>query len=263
MYQVFDKESLFFITDNNIKESNLSEKIGLDKNFNFKLLSEFLSELQFIIYYITISQCNNVVYLNPINNHYGLLKKMFPTINFYFDHVEALDSLNENDKSFAIISNINKNNRGDMEYQKIMIEKYDPYAALLDFDLNNKNFKYLDGLLHRKLFSNNNSLKLVIRGTGYKYWNLINCNKQWNNFQSEKSNNKYMNPFSNDNKTIYKEKGLYNSFDETAMTIILTDYLKKINKKITFDSLIKLLIFVLDNLIEGKKINLDIEYVIN
>ena len=72
-----------------------------------------------------------------------------------------------------------------------------------------------------------------------------------------------MNPFSNDNKTIYKKRGFYNSFDETAMVITLMDYLKKINKKITFDSLIKLLIFVLDNLVEGKKINLDIEYVIN
>jgi hypothetical protein len=47
------------------------------------------------------------------------------------------------------------------------------------------------------------------------------------------------------------------------MTIILMDYLKKINKIVDFDSLIKVLIFVLDNLIEGKNINLDIEYVIN
>jgi hypothetical protein len=257
MYQVFDKESLFFITDDYIKE----EKERLNTSFNFKILSEFLSEIQFIIYYINPSQCDNIVYLNPINHHYDILKKMFPMINFYFDHDEALDRLSENDKTFAIISNTSYK---DMEYQKLIIERYDPYAALLDFHLNSQpEYKYLDGILYRKLFSNSANLKLVVRGIGYKYWKLNNCTRQWVNYQTETSNNKYMNPFSNDNKTIYKERGFYNTFNETAMTIILMDYLKKINKLINFDSLIKILIFVLDNLIEGKKINLDIEYVIN
>lgn len=257
MFHSFDKQSLFFLTDNNPSKN---VKIN-DEKIHLEYLSNFLSELQFIIYYIDFSLCNNIVFLNPEKSNEKLLKYLFPQLNFYFNYEEDLKILSENNIPFCIISNINND---EMEFQKLIIEKYQPYAALLDFHFSNqyeiKNYKYLNGLLMKKIFYKKFSLKLVVRGIGYKDYNLINLTK---NLINSNQKCKYINPISNDNKTIFKERGFYNNFDETATIIIVMDYLKKFNKDINFDRIIKLLIYILDNLIKNKKINLDIESVIS
>ena len=247
----FDKESLFFITD----LSNNVEKHKLNLPSNLNILSNFLSELQFLIYYINPSQCQHIVYLEKKYDYYHVLNKLFPQLIFHFDYDEDLKILKDNDKTFAIISNSNKE---DMEHQKIILEKYPPYAGLVDFYLTDNN--YLDGLLIKKLFCKQESTKLVVRGIGYKDWNIKNIK---NNLKNNKFNLDYINPFSRDNRTIYEERGFFNSFDETATIVIIMDYLKKINSEINYDIIMKILLFILDNIVKYKNINLTMEYLLN
>ena len=257
MYHNFNKESLFFLTKQ-IRNDNCKE---LQNILNLNYLSQFLSELQFFIYYIDPSLCNNIVYLNPEKNtnKYKLLKNLFPYLNFYFDYYEDLKTLTEKGLSFSIIANCNYD---EMEFQKAIIEKYQPYSALLDFYII-KDFQYFDGLLLNKFFSTDYHWNLVVQGIGYKNYNKEDLIIKYNGINDIKKNCKFMNPFSKDNKTIFKERGFYNNFDHTATIILIMDYLDKFNQKITFNSIIKILIYILDNLIENKKINLDIEIVIN
>ena len=130
MFLNFDKESMFFINDGEIKDINYFTSEDAKKLIKQKQLSQFFSELQFLVYYIDPSQCNNIVYLDANFSHQKLIKKLFPSINFYFNYEIDLNYLQENDQTYAIISN---SNYEDMQFQKNIIVKYQPYAALLDF----------------------------------------------------------------------------------------------------------------------------------
>ena len=263
MFHNFDKESLFFLNDN---FTEISKKIDKDIKFlNLNYLSQFLSEFQFLIYYIDLSQCNNIVYLNNQSDNYKIFSSLFPELNFYFNYEEDLKMLTENNLSFSIISNIEETKQ-DLDFQKIILEKYQPYASLLDFYIptKTKKFNYLDGLLLNKLFHDDKLVfKLVVRGIGYREYDYNTIRNNYNNFINRNYKINFKNPFSRDNKTIYKDKGFYNSFQETAAIIIVRDYLEKINKENDYNNSIKILNFILDNLIENKKINLNIEVLIN
>jgi hypothetical protein len=263
MYHEFNKESLFFLTDQ-IRKDNCEET---ENELNLDYLSQFLSEFQFLIYYVDPSLCNNIVYLNSDQDtgKHKLLKHLFPYLNFYFDYQQDLKTLTENGVPFCIISN---SKQDDMDFQKAIIEKYQPYAALLDFYRQEmyaiKDFQYLDGLLLNRFFQKGvYHWNLVVAGIGYKTYNKDDLTHKDMKINNIKRSCKFMNPFSKDNKTIFKERGFYNSFDQTATVILIMDYLSKNNQKITFNSIIKILIYILDNLIENKKINLDLEIVMN
>ena len=173
---------------------------------------------------------------------------MFPQLNFYYSQLDFV-YLTQNDIKFVFISVDNS-----MEFSKKIVEKYDPYMALIDFYVKPE-VVFLEGVLLRKLFSTENSAKLVVRGISYKKWENI--------YIEDMSEKNYINPITNDNRTIYKDRGFYNNFDETATIMIIIDYLEKINLEINYKNVIKILIYILDNLVEGKKINLNIEYLLN
>jgi hypothetical protein len=245
MFVYFNKETLFTFSD------IPNKKVIVNKNrLILPYLANFLSEMQFFTYIVNLSQCNNVVYISDYCHYHILLKKLFPQLNFYYNESD-LSILKNDNIPFIII-----NNNDDLVYQKYLVEKYEPYAALLNLNCNLHTLKYLDGDIYRKIFDN--GFNLIIRGIGYREWNIDNLK---NNII--KDNIKYKNPISNDNKKIFKQRGLYNNFDETAMVIIIKDYFKKINKEPNYDNVIKLLIYILDNLYIDKKINLDIERIIN
>lgn len=254
MFFDFDKESLFFINDSCF---NANTKEDENYHMNLPALSNFLSRFHFLTYYIDPSLCNNVVILDEDYKKHNILEDLFPKINFFFEY-DDLISLNQEGKTFSIIMD---NGKDDMKYQEKIIEKFQPYSALIDFYFNQK--RYLEGTLLRELFSTREKCKLIVRGFAYRDWKLSNIENQWFYFQNIEKNRNYINPFSNDNRTIYMERGFFNSFDETAMTIVVIDYLKKININVTYNNLINLLIHILDNLVAGKKINLNLEILIN
>ena len=134
MFLTFDKEAMFFINDEIRGKEEFFLQEDSKKLLNNNTISQFLSELQFIIYYIDLSQCNNIVYIESDCKHKNLIKKLFPQINFYFEYEEDLKTLNDNDHNYAIISNIDIE---DMNFQENIIKRYQPYAALLDFKFNN------------------------------------------------------------------------------------------------------------------------------
>lgn len=255
MFYNFNKESLFFISNFSKKNIKLLDNRSVrdyreeeKKTINLRYLSEFLSHFFFLTYYLDLSQCNSIVILEKIPYNINVLKKLFPQLKFYYSQLD-LKYLSQNDIKFVLISNDN------MVFNRKIVEKYDPFMALLDFKIEKGDNYYLEGVLLRKLFSSDNSAKLVVRGISYRKWENIHIEDM-----SEKN---YVNPISDDNKTIYKERGFYNNFDETATTVIIIDYLEKINLDIKYENVLKILIYILDNLIEGKKINLDIEYLLN
>ena len=265
MFLNFEKESLLFIDDNQINQTENFTSDDAKKLLKIDNLSQFLSEFQFIIYYIEPSKCNNIVYLENNFYHQKLIEKFFPQINFFYNYEEDLKNLKENDQNYAIISNINQE---EMGFQENLVKRYEPYAALLDFKyegfMYKDTYKYLDGLLLKKLFSTQPfELKLLVRGIGYREWDTKNICKKMLDFQKKKIDQKFFNPISDDNKTIFKERGFYNTFDETAMTVIIMDYLKKINQDINFNNIIKILKYILDNLEKDKSLNLDIAYIIS
>lgn len=241
MFEYFDKNSLFFLSDNTLKNKN---KIDYKNLLKYDFLSNFSCLFNLLIYYIDLNHCNNIVLLYFKDSVVDKIKEFFPQINFYLDYENDIQNLKIKDKNFCLVFN---NTKEDLKFCKVLIEKYDPYVAMLNyyFDVNYKN--YLGGLLLKDYFSIEERGKLIIRGVGYRDWHTHNLKENWIEFQKCREYKKYINPITNDNTTIYKERGLYNGMDETYLTILVLDYLKKTNSKINYSNTIKIILKILDN----------------
>lgn len=281
-YKFFDKESLFFFGNHENKEIKLEDM--KPSVIDIEPLCLFLAEMQLFVYYLDISQCNNILYINTGNKkHLLLLAQLFPSINFHI-YSETIDKelFNKYNNVFiymtvfdnqSVLEWSNKNFPiGIISYkdnesysQRIIIEKLNPYIALVDFEPEGNEYEFLEGELLRPIFSPvSYTSRLIVRGVAYKTWDVKNY-KNYIDYHHCRVRPycKFLNPFSNDHKTIYKERGLYNYYDETSLMVIIIDYLKKINQTINFNNIIAILIFILDNIHHSKKINLDIERIIS
>lgn len=248
MYLNFDKESLYFLTDEKYPES-LNEEIDYKKLLKCKNLSIFCNLFQTIIYYIDLTRCNNIVLVEYDGSIIERLKSFFPKINVYTDYEKDLQDLSSNNLNYAIFFN---NTFEDLKFCKLIVEKYEPYLASINYYIDNNLNSYLDGLLLRNYFTENAIANLIVRGVGTKRWQTGYLYERWKCFQCCRKNNTYMNPLTNDNTTIYKEKGLYNGMDETYLTILAIDYLKKINVNITYNNTITLL----EKILNGVDLNM-------
>jgi hypothetical protein len=157
----------------------------------------------------------------------------------------------------------------DMLLQQKWVEVLKPDTALLKFRLpyprkDETTFtrKYLDGVLLRGIFSKKDSTesRLLIQGQAYRDWRIDNYEKitAYHN-QYVRCKKKFNNPIDGTNNPIYEKRGLENDFDSTIFTIIVMDYLKKINKPITYKSVINIIDYILDNCYEEKDIDLILE----
>ena len=244
MYLNFDKESLYFLTDDDYPQST-TEKIDYKPLLKCKNLSRLSVLFQTLIYYLDLNHCNNIILIDyPIEDNM-MIKNFFPGINIYSDYEKDLQDLNSNNLNYAIFFN---NNLKDLKFCQIIVEKYQPYLALINYYIDNSLDNYLDGLLLRNYFTIEKVLSLVVRGVGTRKWNKKFLNDRWKCFQCCRKDNLYMNPLTNDNTTIYKLKGLYNGMDETYLASLVIDYLKKINIENNYTNLISLLNILLKDI---------------
>jgi len=156
---------------------------------------------------------------------------------------------------------------GDMMLQQDWVEKLKPVLSLLKFKLpyptkeeNHKN--YLDGTVLRQLFARRSSAetRLLVTGLAYREWDLNNYERMcaYHN-QIIRKKAFFFNPLNNNKEAIYEEKGLNNDYESTALTIVVVDYLKKINMSSSETNVKKILDFILDNTYDDRKINLRAE----
>ena len=248
MYLDFNKESLFFLTDEDYLE-NIDLELDYKNLIKSKYLSDFFSLLNLMIYYTDTSSCNNFVLIDYDVDFTDKLKKFFPEINFYIDYESSLQNLKKEGLNFAMIFN---NSLENMKFSQVLITKYDPYIAMVNYHFDNDLNYYLDGLLLRDYFSIDRKARLIIRGLATRKWRDDKIENRWRAFQNCREKNKYLNPIDNTKSTIYMEKGLYNSMDDCYITLLAIDYLKKINKNPSYNNVVKILTKFLGD------INLDI-----
>lgn len=156
----------------------------------------------------------------------------------------------------------------DMLLQQEWVEQLKPALALLKFRLpypdvvGKKTQRYLDGTVFKQIFARPSSAetRLLVKGIAYRDWNLqtYECmNAYYNRYLRPKG--LYFNPIDGSKRPIYKKRGLYNDFESTALTIIVMDYLKKINAIINESNILKIIDFILDKCYSERKINLNVE----
>lgn len=252
MFEYFDKKSSFFTSDRTLITEN--EIIDQKKLLKDDFLNFLIIIIQVIVYYIDPSKCNNLVFVENIEDiNIEVIKKLFPLFNIYSDYENDIQDLKNNNLEFILVFN---NKMDDMKFAKVLTEKYEPYASLINYYIG-YNQKYLDGKLLNNYFSIKEKFTLLVMGIGYREWNNQNLIKNFKSFQKSRETKKYLNPIDNSENYIFSEKGLYNGMDETYLTTIVIDYLNKINKNANYNNVKKILEIIL------KDKNLDIIRLIN
>ena len=157
--------------------------------------------------------------------------------------------------------------REDMIIQKEWVEQIKPSLSLLKFKLQYPNEEkkkeaYLDGTVFRQIFPRQSSCetRLLVSALAYRDWDLRSYERM-NAYHNRVIRPKalFFNPIDGSKNPIYNKKGLTNDFESTAFTIVVIDYLKKINMKVTETNIKKILDFILDNTYDDRKINLRAE----
>jgi len=230
----------------------------------------------------------NMVYIGAAYGHHiYVLVKLFPSLIFHLyddsndwdDRLYELENViinkhyfgekdikewQESNEEIVLISDIGKTGMSDLLIQKEWIEQIKPVLSLLNFDFpqadkQNKLQSYLDGTLLRQIFASSGSseTRLLIKGIAYRDWDLVTYKKMNSYFDHYiRQKGLYFSPIDGSKRPIYKKKGLYNDFESTAFTIIVIDYLKKINSLVSETNILKILDFILDNCYANRKLNL-------
>ena len=262
-YVFFDKKNLFTFGngDGRRKESD-------NDNLNLPALDGLLSEMQAIIYYIDTTEIRDILHVGKYGHrHVKLLEQLFPDLTFHcyqeFNtmHLHQWKMFN---RPYLFISDMARDQLKweDMVMQKFWVETLQPRYSLLSFHLNNNyesmEMQYLDGVLFRPLFSE--VAHLLVSALTYRKWNIKNYKEMMNFHQHNiRKQALYMNPILMNKDPIFKEMGLHNDFDSTAMTIIVRDYLKKTNIIINENNIKK----VIKMILAASEINLTKEYIQN
>lgn len=263
-----EMQALIYYTDTTVVKNFVY--IGAAHGFHIYVLAKLFPTFNFYLYDIStgwdkrLYQEENVF----INNHY-----------FEKDDIKYWQEKNE---PLILVSDIRNLDVGDakkkeedidafevlvdadMRLQEYWVKELKPYLALLKFrppyptDKITKSV-YLDGVVFRQIFAKRSSAetRLLVKGIGYREWDLDVYDRMNAYFNGKiRTKTKYLNPVDGSKNTIHKEKGVMNDYESTAMTIIVMDYLKKINALVNKENVVKLLDFILDNCYSDKKINL-------
>jgi hypothetical protein len=267
-----EMQTIIYYTDTTVVKNMVY--VGAAHGYHIYVLAKLFPQLTYHLYDISsgwdkrLYDLKNVI----INNHYFEEKdvkewqKRGEEIIFVSD-IRNLEVGREEDTK-ADVDKFEQLVGSDMLLQQTWVEQLKPALALLKFrlpypDIVKKETQYyLDGTVFRQIFARPSSAetRLLVTGLAYRDWNLINydrMNAYFNRYIRPKG--LYFNPIDGSKKPIYKRKGLYNDFESTATTIIVMDYLKKINSVINETNILKILDFILDNCYGSRKLNLNTE----
>ena len=159
----------------------------------------------------------------------------------------------------------------DMNLQRSWVEEIKPLYSLLkfrlpyaeDFELEKGKIRtYLDGIVYIQPFckSSSSETRLCVFGKQIteRDWDILSYERKLFHHNSvTRSKYTFKNPLNNTTKNIFPQIGLYNDFDSVYLTNVVIDYLKKINKDITEESVKKLLKYIINNI--KKDMNLKIK----
>lgn len=148
----------------------------------------------------------------------------------------------------------------NMKLQQSWYEEIKPYAGLFKFKLpyatsynleQGKTRSYLDGIIFRQVFQKENSseTRLFTRGMGYREWNIETYERKISYHNSTiREKSLYKNPIDLSNNPVYKEKGFTNNYDSVCSTMILKDYLQKVNADVNMSNVRSLIDYIIDNI---------------
>lgn len=150
----------------------------------------------------------------------------------------------------------------DMNLQRKWVEEIKPLYSLLkfrlpyaeDFELEKgKTRDYLDGIIYTQAFckSSSSETRLCVFGKQIteRNWDILSYERKLFHHNSVvRSKYVFENPIDKEKSFVYPELGLYNDFDSVHFTHVVIDYMKKINRDITKESVRKLLKYILDNI---------------
>lgn len=223
--------------------------IGAAHGFHINLLSKLFPLMKFHLYDYS-KNWDKRLFLNKnikiYNKYFGENElnewKNFKENIFLISDIRSLN-VEYNDNRYLL-------EQKDMDLQKRWVEELKPCISLLKFKLpyisdvktNTKN--YLDGELYRQIYQKQSSTetRLLVKAITYRDWDL-KIYEEMNAYHNQiiRKKYKFINPIDGTKKEIYPDKGLYNDYESTTFTIIVIDYLKKINKLVN-EKNIKLLI---------------------
>ena len=156
----------------------------------------------------------------------------------------------------------------DMKLQEKWIKELQPQVSLVKFRLpfaydfvlrEGKTRKYLDGQVCFQIYNKPTSseTRLLVKDIKETDWDLLAYEKKmyYHNCIT-RNKKKYKNPINNSNKEIYPKKGLYNDYDSVYLTILVMDYIRRNDNRVTEKKVKEKLSFILNN-ISGKGSNLN------
>lgn len=154
----------------------------------------------------------------------------------------------------------------DMKLQQKWVEELKPYLSLLKFRLpfaydfileEGKERNYLNGLVLRQVYNKPTSseTRLLVSDIEHKDWDILSYEQKLAYHNSKIRTMKFVNPLTNDESMIYKEKGLLNDFDSTYFCVLVMDYLKSIDEVPNEENTHSIINFIIDN-ISSKGTNL-------
>ena len=153
----------------------------------------------------------------------------------------------------------------NMDMQKDWYLQLDCQMALFKFKLpyavsynlkKGKTREYLDGMIFRQVYQKVNSAetRLLVRGTGYRDWNIIKYEKM-NAYHNQITREKifFKNPIDFTNDPIYPEQGLLNNYDSVVFATIVKDYLIKVNQEADLNKVRNMIDYILAEItVSGK-----------
>ena len=243
--------------------------VGAAPGEHLYVLAKLFEELEFHLYDLAkfdkrLDELNNVKIYNKYFEEEDIKYwKNYPSKVFLISDIRNLTMETKEDESGKRESE--RIVWSDMKLQEQWVIDLEPYAALLKFRLpyaydfilkEGLTRKYLDGTVFRQLYHQDNSseTRLLVKGIGYRDWNLL-AYEQVNHYHNAitRCEVDFKNPIDNSDNPIYPEEGLKNKFDATAMTVVIYDYLKKINMTPSEENIKILIKYILNNItISGK-----------
>ena len=156
----------------------------------------------------------------------------------------------------------------DMNLQRAWVEEIKPRYSLLKFRLpyaekfeleKGKTRDYLDGIVYIQPFCKpvSSETRLCVPGKQIteRKWDIVSYERKLfhHNFTT-RHKTKFTNPFTKNMKHIYQEVGLYNDFDSVYLAHVVMEYMNKVGKLATEESVQKILKFIVENVACDRKL---------
>lgn len=156
----------------------------------------------------------------------------------------------------------------DMKLQEKWIKELQPEISLVKFRLpfaydfilkEGRTREYLGGQVCFQIYNKPTSseTRLLVKEIKDTEWDLLSYEKKmyYHNCIT-RNKKKFKNPIDNSNREIYPEKGLYNDYDSVYLTILVMEYIKRNEDRVSEKKVKEKLSFILNN-ISNRESNLN------